>query len=106
MNRHDFKKIIKLRSIWKIDRRIGNYKLPNGNMLDKYIEGLVKSQMWLDKLGIKANGDLSFCQGGDLDVDKNEFNDYTLMPAFESNETCSYEEMQNRIRKLVLEIIQ
>ena len=31
MKREDFKKIIKLRSFWKIDKRKGNYKLPNGN---------------------------------------------------------------------------
>lgn len=102
MNRKDFKQIIKLRSIWKIDRRTGNYKLPNGTMLNEYIQGLVESQMWVDKLAIKENGNLCFCQCGEW----NPFDDYILMPAFEANETCSYEEMQNRIRKLVLEIIQ
>lgn len=102
MNREDFKQIIKLRSIWKVDRRTGNYRLPNGTMLDKYIEGLVQSQMKLDSLGIKETGNLCFCQRGEW----NPFDDYILMSAFEDNEVCSYEEMQNRIRKLVFEIIQ
>jgi hypothetical protein len=106
MNREDFKQIIKLRSIWKIDRRIGNYRLPNGTMLSEYIQGLVESQMWVDKLAIKENGNLCFCQGGEWSIEKEEFNDYILMPAFKANETCNYEEMKNRIRRLVFEIIQ
>ena len=44
MKREDFKKIIKLRSFWKIDRRKGNYKLPNGKFLDNaFRDGQVKT---------------------------------------------------------------
>ena len=35
MKRTDFMKIIKLRSVWKVDRRKGNYKLPNGKVKRK-----------------------------------------------------------------------
>lgn len=48
MKRDDFKKIIKLRSIWKIDRRKGNYTLPNGEKLTIYVKNLVESQMKVD----------------------------------------------------------
>ena len=50
MKRKDFIKIIKLRSVWKIDKRLSNidYTLPNGEKLSDYIEELVTSQMEID----------------------------------------------------------
>ena len=105
MKREDFKKIIKLRSAWKIDRRKGNYKLPNGNNLSVYVTDLVESQMKLDNLGIRANGDLCMVSGGGWNVDTKEFDDYTLMPEFQNNEICSFDDMEKRIRVIVSEII-
>jgi len=64
MKRTDFMQIIKLRSVWKVDKRKGNYILPNKKELNNYIEELVKSQMKLDNLGIRENGNLCFCIGG------------------------------------------
>lgn len=105
MKREDFKKIIKLRSIWKIDKRKGNYKLPNGEYLLTYIKNLVESQMKLDKLGVMACGNLCFMSGGDWNTQTKEFNNYTLMPAFEDNESCSYDEMEKRINRLAHELL-
>ena len=105
MKREDFKKIIKLRSAWKIDRRKGNYKLPNGEKLSDYITGLVESQMQLDNLGIRANGDLCAVSGGGWNTETKEFDNYTLMPEFQNNEICSYDDMEKRIKFLVCEII-
>ena len=105
MKREDFKKIIKLRSFWKIDRRKGNYKLPNGKMLSDYVTGLVESQMQLDSLGIRANGDLCTVSGGGWNTETKEFDDYTLMPAFRGNEVCSFDDMEKRIKFIVHEII-
>ena len=105
MKREDFKKIIKLRSFWKIDKRKGNYKLPNGERLSSYITKLVESQMKLDNLGIRANGDLCEVSGGGWNAETKEFDDYTLMPEFHDNEVCSYYGMENRIKSIVREII-
>ena len=105
MKREDFKKIIKLRSFWKIDKRKGNYKLPNGNNLSAYVTDLVESQMKLDNLGIRSNGDLCLMSGGEWNTGTKEFDDYTLMPAFENNEVCSYDEMEKRINRLVHELL-
>ena len=105
MKREDFKKIIKLRSFWKIDRRKGNYKLPNGKRLSDYVTGLVESQMKLDNLGIRANGDLCMVSGGVWNTETKEFEDYTLMPEFQKNEVCSFDDMEKRIRVIVSEII-
>ena len=105
MKREDFKKIIKLRSFWKIDRRKGNYKLPNGEKLSDYITGLVESQMQLDNLGIRANGDLCMVSGGVWNTELKDFDDYTLMPEFQNNEICTFDDMEKRIRVIVREII-
>ena len=105
MKREDFKKIIKLRSCWKIDKRKGNYKLPNGNNLSVYVTDLVESQMKLDNLGIRSNGDLCFMSGGEWNTEIKEFDDYTLMPAFQDNEVCSYDDMEKRINCLVHELL-
>lgn len=100
MKRADFIQIIKLRSFWKIDKRKGNYKLPNGSHLRDYVERLVDSQLTLDGLGINKDGNLVDCT-----EPTTLFGDYTLMPAFAANETCSYDEMQKRYNALIREII-
>ena len=105
MKREDFKKIIKLRSFWKIDKRKGNYKLPNGEMLSDYVRSLVESQMKVDGLGIRNNGDLCVSSGGGWNTETKQFEDYTLMPAFQDDEICSYDEMEKRIKSIIREIV-
>lgn len=105
MKRTDFMQIIKLRSVWKIDKRKGNYTLPNGEHLTAYIARLVDSQMKIDNLGIRKNGDLCACSGGNWNIESKSFDDFQLMPDFERNEACTYDEMENRINKLVREIV-
>ena len=96
-----FKKIIKLRSCWIIDKRIGNYKLPNEERLSNYITELVESQMKLDNLGIRKNGNLCLCSDWNWTSDE-----YTLIPDFEHKEICTYNDMERRIKTLVYEIIE
>ena len=104
MKRNDFIKIIKLRSFWKIDKRKGNYKLPNGTYLSSYVGELIESQMKIDSLGIMNDGDLCLCSGGEWNNCK--FDDYTLIPIFKENEVCSYNDMNTRINQLIYEIIE
>ena len=104
MKREDFKTIIKLRSFWKIDKRKGDYNLPAGTLKD-YVRYLVDSQMELDHLGIQKDGDLCDCFGGEWNTETKEFDDYTLVPIFKENETCSYDEMEKRINCLISEIV-
>ena len=105
MKREKFKKIIKLRSFWKIDKRKGNYELPSGKFLSDYVRDLVESQMELDSLGIRSNGDLCTVVGGGWDNETKDFADYILMPDFQPNEVCSYDKMENRIKRLVHELL-
>lgn len=107
MTREEFKQIIKLRSIWKIDRRKGNYQLPGETKLSDYVDALVIGQMRLDQLGVMEDGNLCLCFGGKWNDEKKEFDGYELYPSFptKSIEFCSYEEMERRVRQLVLEIV-
>ncbi len=105
MKRDNFKKIIKLRSFWKIDKRKGNYRLPNGKFLSDYVRDLVESQIKLDHLGIRSNGDLCNVVGGGWNSETKNLDDYTLMPAFQPNEVCSWDDMENRIKSLVHELL-
>lgn len=105
MKRENFKKIIKLRSMWKIDKRKGNYKLPSGKYLSDYITHLVESQMKIDNLGIRKDGDLCFVSGGEWNKEAEKFDDYTLMSLYKDNETCSYDEMEKRINCLIRELL-
>lgn len=99
MKREDFKQIIKLRSYWKIDKRKGNYMLPSGEWLSSYIRKLVVSQLEVDKLGIRKNGELCYMK---YDIQTHE---YILMPGLQNNEYCTLLDMDRRITKLAYEII-
>lgn len=105
MKREDFKKIIRLRSFWKIDRRKGNYKLPNGEYLADYVRRLVESQMKLDNLGIASNGDLYMMSGGEWNKEVGYYDEYTLSIPFKNNEICTYDDMKYRINALIHEIV-
>lgn len=99
MKRNDFKKIIKLRSRWKLTG--DNYKLPSGDSISVYIQKLVESQLEIDQLAVLKNGDLAFSTGG-------EWNDQAkvlLMPDYKENETCDFYEMEKRIKVLACEIV-
>ena len=104
MKRKTFLQIIRLRSSWKIDKRIGNYKLPNGDFLRSYIRRLVVSQMSIDSLGIGTDGNLCFCSGGQWNEETKKFDDHNLFPDFQDNETCTRDEMERRIDAIVREI--
>lgn len=103
MKREDFKKIIKLRSQWKITGE--NYTLPSNEQISTYVQGLVESQLELDQLAVLENGDLAFSTGGNWNDKEKKFEDYKLMPDYKENETCDFYEMEKRIKTLTCEII-
>lgn len=83
MKREDFKKIIKLRSFWKIDKRKGDYNLLIGE-----------------------NGDLFPGSGGTVNKELKQINDYTIFhlgPV--PNEVCTWEQMEERIDYLIFEML-
>lgn len=105
MKREDFIKIIKLRSNWKVDRRTGDYNLPGGVKLSRYIRTLVEAQLDLDVLGILEDGNLALRDGGKWNEQTKDFDDFILIPTGKESESCTYEEQEKRIRILVKEIV-
>lgn len=61
MNRTQFQKIIKMRSIWKIDKRRGDYMTLVGKKLSDHISYLVETQLAIDSLAIASDGDPRKC---------------------------------------------
>lgn len=104
MRREDFRNIIKLRSIYKIDKRKGNYNLIEGKLSD-YIIGLVESQMKIDNLGIAKDGNLYPCSGGNWNAEKKDFDDITILIPFEENEVVPFDKHEVRVNQLVFDII-
>lgn len=98
MKRADFKKIIKIRSFWQIDKRKGNYILPSGKHLKDYLEVLIFEQMGIDKLCIRSDGDLVTCAKLENGIIK------TLEP-FKESEKLTEAEHEKRIAALVNEMI-
>ena len=106
MKRSDFIAIIKHRSDWKVDRRRGDYFLPNGNKLSDYIRRLVESQMEVDNLAITSTGDLQWITSPPYwDSVYHQFTDYEIMIPFHENEICSFDRQESRITNLINEIV-
>ena len=73
--------------------------LPNGNWLASYVRDLVISQLRVDNLGIRKNGELCYM------IYDAETLEYILMPELQNNEYCTILYMDRRITKLAFEII-
>lgn len=58
MKRDDFKKIIKIFSFWRIDKRKGDYRLPNGKYLSDYLKKLAAKLLEQNQLAIRADGNI------------------------------------------------
>lgn len=106
MKREDFKQIIKLRSLWKIDKRKGDYVLPNGERLSTYIRKLVESQMELDKLAITSDGNLELIINDFRWYNTENYFAVEILVPFGENERCSFEEQNRRVTRLIFEIVQ
>lgn len=105
MERDDFKKIIKLRCGLTDKKASNSIKTSYDGYLKEYITKLVESQMEIDSLGIMLNGNLCLAYGGGWNVEEQRTDDYTLISGDYYNETCSTEEMNQRIAVLAAEIV-
>ena len=100
MKRADMQKIIKLRSVWKVDKRRGNYRLPSGDLLSNYLFNLLDTQLKIDNLGIAKDGSIQF-----LWEIKGDLNKQIIMVPFGENEETNWGEQYNRMDKLIREMI-
>ena len=91
MKRNEFKKVVKAFSFYRIDKRKGNYKLPNGDLLSDYLSDLVSQLLENNHLAFRSNGDL-----GEIINNK-------IFVAFADDEEI--EKQDEYIRKFVYELI-
>lgn len=103
MKRTDFIQVIKLRSIWKVDKRKGNYELPNGTRLSMYLERLIRGQMELDNIRIAEDGNLY--DAFEEEIEGENFLGYKIMKPFADNEICTFDDQETRIHNLIGEML-
>ena len=100
MKRENFKKIIKLRSVWKVDKRCGNYKLPDGQPLSTYLQKLIESQLEIDNLAIDSKGNMNYAHFNNTD----KLIELSIKFLFIEEES-SILQQQHRIAELVHELL-
>ena len=98
MTRRSFITIIRARSFWKIDRRRGNYRLPNGDTLSNYVEHLIWSQLGIDHLGIDIHGNMHEIAAGADGL-------MTIFMPFGDDEYTTEDDQERRVKILAREIV-
>lgn len=93
MNKKEFEKVVKCFSFWKIDKRRGNYKLPNGERLKDYLLNLVDTILINNYLALDA--DLNAC----------EVLDNKIFKPFGIDEAIDSSEQEQRVIKVVNNLI-
>lgn len=93
MKRADFKKVIKIMSDWRIDKRKGDYRLPNGEILSGYVCTITEKFLHNNGMAIAEDGNIYYI-----------INDEMFIP-FVSDEKYDYLTQSERIEKLVKEMI-
>lgn len=58
MKRSEFEQVVKAFSVWKIDKRKGNYRLPSGNLLSNYLQDLIQELCKNNQIAFAKNGNL------------------------------------------------
>lgn len=102
MKRKEFKQLIKIMSTWKVDKRMGNYRLPDGSPLCSHLYEVAANQLKLNGLAIDSKGN----------VNKVFFNSLKLTSLTEKciefmfiDEKTSVIEQQHRLSKVIHEMI-
>ena len=93
MKRADFKKIIKIVSDWTIDKRRGNYTLPNGETLSGYLRTITERFLHNNGMAISESGNVYNIIDGEIFI------------PFAENEKYDYLTQSERIEKIVKEMI-
>lgn len=92
MKRNDFKQVVKIFSFWKIDKRKGNYTLPNGAKLSEYLQNLVSEILERNNLAIRSDGSVGEILNG---IIFKPFGDETTTP----------EQQEKAVHALIFEML-
>lgn len=93
MKRNDFKQVVKIFSIFQIDKRKGNYTLPNGAKLSEYLQNLVSEILERNNLAIRSDGSVGEILNG------------KIFKPFGDDETTTPEQQEKRCTALIIEML-
>lgn len=101
MKRKEFKQLIKIMSTWKVDKRRGNYRLPDGSPLCSHLYDVAANQLKLNGLAIDSKGNVNkvFTSLKPTSLTENCIEFMFL------NEKTSVIEQQHRLSKVIHEMI-
>lgn len=94
MKKNAFEQVVKAFSIWRVDRRKGNYTLPNGKRMADYLEELTGELLKTNRLAFRKNGDV-----GEL-IGENEI----FTPCAEDERTTDAEQ-EKALKKFVYDLL-
>lgn len=101
ITREDFKKVVKIFSCWRVDKRRGNYRLPSGNRLNNYLYRLVWELLRNNSLGFGSDGNIhAVCKRITKDTEE-----LIMFVPFAEDEAVIKSEQNDRVRKFVDELI-
>ena len=95
MNKKELKTVIKAISDWKVDKRKGNYRLPNGRFLSDYLEEIGEDFLKAFSKAISINGDI---------YDYNPQTATILRPFLDNEQTCQAEQ-RKRLKAIIFEML-
>ena len=101
MKRKDFKTLIKIMSPWKVKKRCGNYRLPDGSPLCNYLYDVATTQLKLNGLAIDSKGNVNKVF---TSLKITSLTDKCIEFMF-INEKTSVIEQQHRVSKIINEMI-
>lgn len=93
MKRKEFKQVVKAFSSWRIDRRSGDYRLPNGERLSAYLIRQAAKICRLFNIAIGSDGNI-------YDIIDNK-----IFKPFDIDEALDYTEQYERICHLIKEMV-
>ena len=95
MKRTELKTVIKAISDWKIDKRKGNYRLPNGRFLSDYLEEIGEDFLKAFSKAISIDGDVY-----DYIAETS-----TIFRPFLDNERTCQDEQRKRLQAIIFEML-
>ena len=107
MTKEDFKKVIKIMSHWRIDKRRGNYKLPSKERLSVYLESLINKFLVNNGLALDKNLNARdvFQSDEERYLEFYQKKEIKIFIPFGEDEISNYMEQDKRINMLIRELI-
>lgn len=106
MKRTDFANIVEIMSVWKIDARKGDYRLPNGELLSSYIYVLIDEALTRYNAMITASGNIHKGVLFDKSIGAYRIEYYSFTQSRNISEIISLCDAVDRVEKLAKEIVE